>query len=126
MEWIENTMYVGTKNSYYMIDSKTGVTQDIKITCPPKDPQLGVISDQQVILLAKGNKVCSYNKANDLISWVCDDLVGDNIRIQAHNMNLVVISDREMRVYNPEKNVILQDFGKITDPSGRYTAIGYK
>ena len=51
-------------------------------------------------------------------------MIGENFQIEVHHLNIVVMSDRELRVYNPEKNKILQDFGKISDPNGRYTGIG--
>lgn len=53
-------------------------------------------------------------------------MIGENFKIQAHNLNLIIMSDRELRVYNPDKNKMLQDFGKIADPNGRYTAVGIK
>ena len=126
LEWVENTLYVGTKSSYLIIDAKSGTTMDIKITCPTKEPQLSVVSNSLVSLLEKGGKVWGYNKNIDKITRICEDLVGENIRLQAHNLNLVVMSDRELRVYSPEKNIILQDFGKIMDSGAKYTAIGCK
>jgi hypothetical protein len=57
LEWIENSIYIGTKNSYLIMNTRTGSTLDIKISAPTKEPQIGVINDTQVILLGKGNKV---------------------------------------------------------------------
>lgn len=104
----------------------TGATQDLKIAPPLKDPQIGILSDTQIVLVGKGNKICTYNSISDKTMWFCDDMTGDGFRIQVHNLNLILMSDRELRVYNPEKNKLLQDFGKIVDPSARYTAIGSK
>jgi len=126
MEWVENTIYVGTRNSYLIMNTKTGATQDLKIACPLKDPQISVVKDNQVVFVGKGDKVCSYNTESDTTTWFCDDMTGENYRLQSHNVNLIIMSDRELRVYNPDKNKMLQNFGKIIEPSGRYTAIGCK
>jgi hypothetical protein len=53
-------------------------------------------------------------------------MIGENFRIMAHNLNLVIMTDRELRVYNPDKMKLLQNFGRIVDQSARYTAIGSK
>lgn len=126
LEWIEDTIYIGTRNSYIIMNTMTGATQDIKITPPLKDPQIGVIIDSHVILLGKGNKICSYTTGNNKTTWFCDDMAGENFRIQVHNLNLILMSDRELRVYNPDKNRLLQDFGRISDPNARYTAVGFR
>lgn len=126
MEWIENTIYIGTRNSYLLMNTRTGAIQDIKIAPPLKEPQIGIINEAEVILLGKGNKVCNFNAASGKTSWFCDDMNGDSFKIQVHNLNLVLLSDKELRVYNPSKNKILQDFGRITDPNGKYTAVGCK
>ena len=53
-------------------------------------------------------------------------MTGEGFKIVVHNMNIIIMSDREIKIYNFEKNKLLQDFGKITDISARYTAIGSK
>jgi hypothetical protein len=126
MEWIENTIYFGTKNAYMIMDSTNGVMQKIKVTPPLKDPHIAIVSDVQVILLGKGNKICSYHSQSEKASFFCDDMLGDTFRIIMHNLNLVIMSERELRVYNPDKNKLMQNFGKIVDPNGKYTAIGNK
>jgi hypothetical protein len=125
MEWVGSTIYIGTRNSYILMNINTGSTQDLKIVCPLKEPQISVIKDSQIILLGKGNKVWSYNLASEKISWFLTEMGGDNFKIQAHNLNLIIMSDRELRVYSPEKNKMLQDFGTLVDPA-RYTAVGIK
>ena len=126
MEWIENTIYIGTKSTYYIMNTNTGAMIDLKLTPPLKEPQIAVINDKQVILMCKGNKACFYNNLNEKTSYLCDDMTGDGFKIIVHNMNIIIMSDRELRIYNFEKNKLLQDFGKIVDLNARYTAIGSK
>mmetsp|Transcript_13378 Transcript_13378/g.13297 ORF Transcript_13378/g.13297 Transcript_13378/m.13297 type:complete len:816 (+) Transcript_13378:272-2719(+) len=126
LEWIENKMVIGTKTSYFVVDSESGVTTDIKVNCPTKEPSVGVVNDFKFVLIGKGNKICSYNDNTGKISWFCDDMAGQKFIIQPHNLNLFLCSDREIRVYNPENNLTVQEFGEINDPNAQYTALGYK
>ena len=57
MEWIENTIYIGTRSSYFIMNTNTGAIVDVKLSPPLKDPQIGVINDKQVVLMGKGNKI---------------------------------------------------------------------
>lgn len=115
---------LGTKNTYMILNINTGAIQDIKINPPLKEPQIAVFNESQVILLSKGNKVSSYNLASDKNTYFCDDISGEGVRLQIHNLNLIIMSDKEMRVYNPDKLKLLQNFGSPTDLSARYTALG--
>jgi hypothetical protein len=65
MEWIENTIYIGTRNTYLIMNANTGAMQDIKVSPPFKEPQLALFNENQVILLGKGNKISSYNSMSD-------------------------------------------------------------
>jgi len=54
-----------------------------------------------------------------------DWATGENMRVLAHGFHLIMMTDREIAVYDPDSKEVLQLFNDIPDPStGRFTALG--
>lgn len=51
IEWIDDSIYIGTRNSYFIISSKSGGMKDIKVSPPFKEPQIAIFREDKVFLL---------------------------------------------------------------------------
>jgi hypothetical protein len=49
---------------------------------------------------------------------------GENLRLQAHGLQLIMMTDREVCVFDPINDKILQLHSNLPDTSGRLTALG--
>ena len=49
---------------------------------------------------------------------------GDSLRVAVHGLHLVMVTDKELAVWDPVSKKMLQLFNEFPDPNGKYTALG--
>ena len=76
-------------------------------------------------LIAKNNKLRLYNVNSDYSEEIeCPGLTGEWVKIVSHVLQIVMLSEKEISVYDPLLKKNLQIFTDLPEFEGRFTAIG--